>query len=128
MAGRGTDIPLPRDVKRLGGLHVLSVERSEARRIDRQLFGRSGRQGDAGSFEQLLSLEDALPAEHSAPWLQRLLQTVLASGMPGAQALARSWIARVQRGIERSHAADRAGLLRSEAELERALAFAGAAE
>ena len=58
MAGRGTDIPLPEEVERRGGLHVLVVERAEARRIDRQLFGRCARQGDAGSFEQLLSLEE----------------------------------------------------------------------
>ena len=58
MAGRGTDILLGPGVKELGGLHVIATERHEARRIDRQLFGRSGRQGDPGSYESFASLED----------------------------------------------------------------------
>jgi preprotein translocase subunit SecA len=60
MAGRGTDIKLGSDVPDLGGLHILGTERHEARRIDRQLRGRSGRQGDAGSTRFFLSLEDDL--------------------------------------------------------------------
>jgi preprotein translocase subunit SecA len=128
MAGRGSDIRVPTDVERLGGLHVLSVERAEARRIDRQLFGRCGRQGDAGSFEQLLSIEDAIPAAQSAAWLIRFVQWALLRGAPGADALARSLVARVQHRIERLHGAQRANLMQSEAELERALAFAGAGE
>ncbi|MBI3315876.1 MAG: preprotein translocase subunit SecA [Candidatus Omnitrophica bacterium] len=60
MAGRGTDIVLGPGVKELGGLHVLGTERHEARRIDNQLRGRSGRQGDPGSSRFYLSLEDDL--------------------------------------------------------------------
>ncbi|HEV8480793.1 MAG TPA: preprotein translocase subunit SecA [Candidatus Eisenbacteria bacterium] len=60
MAGRGTDIKLGPDVPSLGGLHILGTERHEARRIDRQLRGRSGRQGDPGSSRFFLSLEDDL--------------------------------------------------------------------
>ncbi|MBN2290187.1 MAG: preprotein translocase subunit SecA [Candidatus Glassbacteria bacterium] len=60
MAGRGTDIKLGQGVKELGGLHILGTERHEARRIDRQLRGRSGRQGDPGSSLFFLSLEDDL--------------------------------------------------------------------
>src|SRR5262245_1380398 len=60
MAGRGTDIKLGSDVPGLGGLHILGTERHEARRIDRQLRGRSGRQGDPGSSRFFLSLEDDL--------------------------------------------------------------------
>ena len=60
MAGRGTDIRLGPGVAEAGGLHVLATERHDARRIDRQLFGRSGRQGDPGSFEVMASLEDDL--------------------------------------------------------------------
>jgi preprotein translocase subunit SecA len=51
MAGRGTDIRLAPGVSRLGGLHVIATERHDARRIDRQLFGRCGRQGDPGTYE-----------------------------------------------------------------------------
>jgi len=60
MAGRGTDIKLGEGVKELGGLHIIGTERHEARRIDLQLRGRAGRQGDPGSSRFFLSLEDDL--------------------------------------------------------------------
>src|SRR5690625_7014197 len=60
MAGRGTDIKLGDGVKELGGLAVLGTERHESRRIDNQLRGRSGRQGDPGMSQFFLSMEDEL--------------------------------------------------------------------
>jgi len=60
MAGRGVDIVLGEGVAELGGLHVIGSERHEARRIDDQLRGRSGRQGDPGSSQFYLSLEETL--------------------------------------------------------------------
>jgi preprotein translocase subunit SecA len=60
MAGRGTDIVLGEGVKELGGLHIIGTERHESRRVDNQLRGRSGRQGDEGSSRFYLSLEDDL--------------------------------------------------------------------
>ncbi|SFD40963.1 protein translocase subunit secA [Bacillus sp. OV194] len=60
MAGRGTDILLGEDVSDLGGLHIIGTERHESRRIDNQLRGRAGRQGDPGSSQFILSLEDEL--------------------------------------------------------------------
>ncbi len=60
MAGRGTDIKPPPEVLAVGGLHVLGTERHESLRIDRQLAGRAGRQGDPGSAQFFLSLEDEL--------------------------------------------------------------------
>lgn len=60
MAGRGTDIKLGPGVRDSGGLHIIGTERHEARRIDRQLRGRAGRQGDPGSSQFFLSLEDDL--------------------------------------------------------------------
>ena len=60
MAGRGTDIILEEGVAELGGLHIIGTERHEARRIDNQLRGRSGRQGDPGSSQFFISLEDDL--------------------------------------------------------------------
>jgi preprotein translocase subunit SecA len=60
MAGRGTDIRLAEGVAELGGLHVIGTERHESRRVDNQLRGRSGRQGDPGSSQFFLSLEDDL--------------------------------------------------------------------
>lgn len=60
MAGRGTDIKLSKEVKRAGGLAIIGTERHESRRVDRQLRGRSGRQGDPGSSQFFVSLEDDL--------------------------------------------------------------------
>jgi preprotein translocase subunit SecA len=76
MAGRGTDIVLGDGVKELGGLHVIGTERHEARRIDNQLRGRSGRQGDVGSSRFYVSLEDDLMrifgSERLSPFLEKL--------------------------------------------------------
>ena len=60
MAGRGTDIKLGEGVAELGGLRIIGTERHESRRIDNQLRGRSGRQGDPGESKFYLSLEDDL--------------------------------------------------------------------
>ncbi|MBT8131990.1 MAG: prepilin peptidase, partial [Gammaproteobacteria bacterium] len=75
MAGRGTDIPLGPGVEALGGLHVIAVERNESRRIDRQLFGRSARQGAPGSAESILSLEDDIIRQNCPKYLQKLAVT-----------------------------------------------------
>jgi preprotein translocase subunit SecA len=60
MAGRGTDIKISDEICSLGGLHVICTEMHESNRIDRQLIGRCGRQGDPGTFRQYLSMEDEL--------------------------------------------------------------------
>ena len=60
MAGRGTDIKLGEGIADLGGLHVICTEMHDASRIDRQLIGRCGRQGDPGTFRQYLALDDDL--------------------------------------------------------------------
>ena len=60
MAGRGTDIKIDDDVKELGGMHVIGTEMHESSRIDQQLFGRCGRQGDPGSVQLYISAEDKL--------------------------------------------------------------------
>jgi preprotein translocase subunit SecA len=60
MAGRGTDIKLGQGIKELGGLHVIMSQRYESRRVDRQLLGRCGRQGDPGCCEIILSFDDSL--------------------------------------------------------------------
>jgi preprotein translocase subunit SecA len=60
MAGRGTDIKLSKEVKDAGGLAIIGTERHDSRRVDRQLRGRAGRQGDPGSSQFYVSLEDNL--------------------------------------------------------------------
>lgn len=73
MAGRGTDIKLGPGVKELGGLAVIGTERHESRRIDNQLRGRSGRQGDPGYSRFYLSLEDELMVRFGADRLQKIM-------------------------------------------------------
>ena len=73
MAGRGVDILLGEGVKELGGLRVIGTERHEARRIDNQLRGRSGRQGDQGSSRFYLSLEDDLMRIFAADWVKGVM-------------------------------------------------------
>ncbi len=83
MAGRGTDIKLGENVADLGGLHILGTERHESRRIDNQLRGRSGRQGDNGSSRFYLSLEDDLLRVFGAERISSVMDTVgLEEGQP----------------------------------------------
>lgn len=77
MAGRGTDILLGKGVPELGGLHVLGTEKHESRRIDNQLRGRSGRQGDPGSSQFFISLEDDMFVRFAKDDLEKLEKTLL---------------------------------------------------
>lgn len=72
MAGRGTDILLGEGVAELGGLHVIGTERHESRRIDNQLKGRSGRQGDPGSTQFFISLEDDMFLRYAPKKLEKI--------------------------------------------------------
>ena len=90
MAGRGTDIKLSAGVADQGGLHVIGTERHEARRIDNQLRGRSGRQGDPGSSRFFVSFEDTIMRRFTPDWLPGMLAKIgmddgqpLESGMVG---------------------------------------------
>jgi preprotein translocase subunit SecA len=125
MAGRGTDIRLGPGVADLGGLHVLATERHDARRIDRQLYGRGGRQGDPGSFQAIVSLEDEIVqgffGEHASR-LARPLQRWFPTW------LGRALVALAQRAAERHHARTRRELLRVDDHLSDLLAFTGRPE
>jgi preprotein translocase subunit SecA len=82
MAGRGTDIVLGQGVAELGGLHVIGTERHESRRIDNQLRGRSGRQGDPGSSQFFLSLEDDLLRRFAPEWLREWMKNQMVDDTP----------------------------------------------
>jgi preprotein translocase subunit SecA len=127
MAGRGTDIRLGPGVAERGGLHVIATERHEARRIDRQLFGRCGRQGDAGSFERMVCLEDELVRLHAAG-PRRLALAAAARAPRLAPRLSRLAVGLAQRGAERLHARMRADLLQHDDETANLLAFSGRGE
>lgn len=128
MAGRGTDIKLTRTVAQAGGLHVLATERHEAKRIDRQLYGRTGRQGDPGSYEIVTSLEDELLATARGKVLRWAAQLLLKSGKPLEGWAARFLVRRAQLSAERMHARVRRELLQHEDHLESTLAFSGRVE
>ncbi|MBN2060014.1 MAG: preprotein translocase subunit SecA [Deltaproteobacteria bacterium] len=129
MAGRGTDISLGKGVAELGGLHVIATERHEAGRIDRQLFGRCGRQGDPGSCEAILSLEDELLMTYIGRTVRWILKNIL--GKPRgitARWFAQPILRRAQRFAEKQHAGIRHDLLKMDEQLSQSLAFSGRQE
>ena len=96
MAGRGTDIVLEPGVVEMGGVHILGTERHEARRIDNQLRGRSGRQGDPGSSKFYLSLDDDLMRIFGSDKIKGIMEKL---GMEEGQEITHPW---VSKAIERS--------------------------
>lgn len=128
MAGRGTDIKLAEEVKSLGGLHVIMTERHDSRRIDRQLFGRCGRQGDPGSVETFVSLDDDL-VKNNMPWfLQRSVAGLLQAGNPVSDLVARTLFMVAQKLVERRHFAARRSVLKMDEQFGDLLAFSGRME
>ena len=127
MAGRGTDIVLADGVAERGGLHVILTEYHDSRRIDRQLFGRSARQGDPGSGQAIVALDDNLFVTH-APWLAAWLARRAASGRPvGPLALALLRLV-AQAAAESRNRDARENTLKQDRRFVRLLAFAGRGE
>ncbi|NCC55574.1 MAG: preprotein translocase subunit SecA [Erysipelotrichia bacterium] len=91
MAGRGTDIKLGSGVKELGGLYVIGTERHESRRIDNQLRGRAGRQGDPGTTRFFISMEDDLMIKFGSEKMKKIMNTF---GMTDDQAISNKMISR----------------------------------
>jgi preprotein translocase subunit SecA len=129
MAGRGTDIRLASGIDALGGLHVLATERHDARRIDRQLFGRCGRQGDPGSFESIVSIEDELLEVHGGAvgkWLVNLADQLAGRTESRIAKRLRGYALRyAQRAAGRLYSRMRRDLLKHDEQLESLLAFSG---
>ena len=125
MAGRGTDIKLGHGVSLLGGLHVLATERHESGRVDRQLFGRSARQGDPGSAQAFVSAQDELVQRYLPRGVKEVLVRSLKSGVPGKERIASAAFALAQRNAQRQAFKQRRAVLRTDTWLEEALSFAG---
>jgi preprotein translocase subunit SecA len=101
MAGRGTDIKLGEDVPELGGLYVLGTERHEARRIDNQLRGRSGRQGDPGESRFYLSFEDELLRLFGGQKMQGIIERIgLEEDVPIEAGMISNSVRRAQEQVE----------------------------
>ena len=124
MAGRGTDILLGPSVAERGGLHVILTEYHESKRVDRQLFGRSARQGDPGSGQAIVALDDDLFMAHApgaVAWLRRRGGEVGPRGLALLRGLAQ-WAA------ERHNRDVREGSLRQDRRISQLLSFSGRGE
>lgn len=112
MAGRGTDIKLGPGVREAGGLAIIGTERHESRRVDRQLRGRSGRQGDPGSSQFFVSLEDNLMRLFGS---ERIAKLMVRMGLEDGEVIQHSMITksieRAQKKVEENHFGTRKRLL-----------------
>ena len=128
MAGRGTDIKLDAVSLEAGGLHVISCEKNSSARIDRQLAGRCGRQGDPGSYEAILSLEDAFIAKRFGR-----MAKVIAKFTDGNQTVRPQWLGRrmmafTQMMSEYYYRQIRNAMMKVDKKRDAMLAFSGKAE
>jgi preprotein translocase subunit SecA len=122
MAGRGTDIHLQDVVKAAGGLHVILTEFHESSRIDRQLFGRAARQGEPGSVQAIVSLEDELFSRY-VKRLQATAGTIVKTRIPAVAT--RALVTAAQIVAERRNVKIRMATLKEDRKLQSHLSFAG---
>jgi len=112
MAGRGTDIKLSEEVKKAGGLAIVGTERHESRRVDRQLRGRAGRQGDPGSSQFFVSLEDNLMRLFGSDRISKMMDRLgLKKGEVIQHSMISKSIERAQRKVEENNFGIRKRLL-----------------
>ncbi len=124
MAGRGTDIRLGAGVAKRGGLHVIATECHESARIDRQLFGRCARQGDPGSAQSFVSLEDELIRRHMNKPVRETLKTSLKKDQEKTQWIMAKTVWYAQLRAQRLAFKRRKSVLRMDTWLEDSLSFA----
>jgi len=125
MAGRGTDIKLHPEAKEAGGLHVIMTECHESKRIDRQLFGRAGRQGDPGTYETIVALDDELFQRFVGRRTTRLTTSVLSTRARAPRAIGRMLRYFGQTRAEHIHARTRRQTLAEDYRLNEILGFSG---
>lgn len=128
MAGRGTDISLGQGVKEIGGLHVIATTRNDARRIDRQLYGRCARQGDPGSAEAFMSLQD----ENLVAFYPTAILNFIAIFCKNNKALP-NWLGKIiltlpQKWTEYKHYKIRCMLIKQDKQQAKTLSFTGRME
>ncbi len=126
MAGRGTDIKLGSGVPEVGGLHVIATERHESGRVDRQLFGRSGRQGDPGSAQAFISMQDELLRRYLPSLVQKQVASFVSKKLPGHIRAASGTWSLAQRNAQKLAYKQRTAVLKMDDWLDEALSFAGA--
>ncbi|BHH85947.1 preprotein translocase subunit SecA [Desulforhopalus sp. 52FAK] len=128
MAGRGTDIPLGDGAAHVGGLHVICTELNDAKRIDRQLYGRCGRQGEPGSYETFISFEDELFLSYLGVGKETLFKMVLCLSSHCTTMFGPFLARQAQKRVERKNRVRRVELLQREEQFSKALAFSGSME
>ncbi len=128
MAGRGTDIALGDGVRALGGLYVISCQHNASGRIDRQLHGRCARQGDPGTVETILCLEDPVIALNWPAWVRRIAGRLQSKDGTLPVFLGKLLAYKGQRSEERGQRVDRKALLEQDKRAEQQLSFAGQGE
>jgi preprotein translocase subunit SecA len=126
MAGRGTDIRLGNGVADLGGLHVIASEWHESGRVDRQLFGRAGRQGDPGSVQAFASLEDELVVKYLPKPAYKILLKASQIWAPGRDKMAALAFRHAQKVAQKAAYKQRRQIMKSDLWLDQALSFSGA--
>jgi preprotein translocase subunit SecA len=125
MAGRGTDIALGAGVEELGGLHVIALNLNDSHRLERQLYGRCARQGDSGSAEAILSLDDPALENCRGSTMLKLLSSLCGKGKPVSGLACLPFLRRAQRRHEMQQTKIRKALMRQDKHLRRVLAFSG---
>jgi preprotein translocase subunit SecA len=125
MAGRGTDIRLGPGVAEIGGLHVIGTDLHDSRRVDCQLFGRAGRQGDPGSAQAFASLEDDLLKRFTPVVLRNSLRGAVAGNRVEAVVLTRGLLKAAQRLAQSLARRQRSGVLAMDKWNDDSLSFAG---
>lgn len=125
MAGRGTDIKLAKNAKAAGGLHVILTEHHESKRIDRQLIGRCARQGDPGSYEFILSLEDDILRQFIPANLLQLFKRIAKLNPYFLSGFGVKLLRISQRRAEKQHAVMRRQLFESDKRQDEMMRFNG---
>ena len=125
MAGRGTDIVLGPGVKEKGGLHVIALSRNDSARIDRQLYGRCARQGDPGSAEAILSLDDPALVHFYSSAMLSVLAKLAPGNRPVPESISRLILRLPQQKNEQEQRRIRKLLMKQDQRLQRVLAFSG---
>lgn len=126
MAGRGTDILVNEMISDIGGLHVIATERYESRRIDWQLYGRCGRQGQNGSAEVFLSLDDELIKTYCPHYLQTFLRKIISTSL--GQKITLHIYHRLQKKAEHVAFLSRKSMLQRDIWLSETLSFSGSTD
>lgn len=128
MAGRGTDIKPDKAVVDAGGLHVLNLEINDSRRVDRQLYGRAARQGQPGSCQDILCLDDEVLTRESSPMVRRLMANMISRSSTSTSMLLATLVRRAQASVENRHRRQRIAVAKGQTQLQRLLAVGGRGE